>query len=374
MKDSTADRGRVLAYRYAAHDLAPGGGRGDTVLATGLQDYPPGRTAVPALRLRTGTAEPGASAVLVHSIRGAMHLHRAADLAPLAAALRIEDGRDLPPQAIGPFGTVLAGAGITFGAALDEVAAAMREAVAGGGTPTKGELSGTVSPRVDRPLAPWCKGCGVHHVQDMLFRMATLQAGLLIEVDDGIPSRFRLRAAAEPFEPGDPADARAGLVRAFLATSGPSHPAQLASWLACTPAAARRWWDLVADELVPVTVDGGKYWTHADHQEALKAAPAPAGVRLLPPYDPVTELADRKLLVPDDAHRKQVWRTAANPGVLLVDGEIAGVWRQRRARGRLSLRIEPFTELSAGRRRAAEADAAVIADHAGASGADLSFV
>jgi hypothetical protein len=302
-----------------------------------------------------------------------MHLHRAADLAPLAAALRVEDVRDLPPQAIGPFGADLAAAGIAFGAALDEVAAAMREAVAGGGTPTKGELSGTVSPRVDRRLAPWCEGCGVHHVHDKLFRMATLQAGLLIEVDDGIPSRFRFRAAAGPPEPVDPADARAALVRAFLAASGPSRPAALASWLACTPAAARRWWDLVADELVPVTVDGGAYWTHAGHREALDAAPAPDGVRLLPPYDPVTELADRTLLIPDAAHRKQVWRTAANPGVLLVDGEIAGVWRQRRARGRLSLRVEPFAELPARRRRAAEADAAVIADHAGTAGADLSF-
>ncbi|MFC5752272.1 DNA glycosylase AlkZ-like family protein [Actinomadura rugatobispora] len=370
---SAVDRAQVLAYRYTAHDLAPGGGRGDTVLATGLQDYPPGRTAVPALRLRTGTADPsGPSTVLVHSIRGAMHLHRAADLARLAAALRVEDGRDLPPQAIGPFGAELAGAGIAFGAALDEVAAAMREAVAGGGSPTKGELSGTVSPRVAAPLAPWCEGCGVHHVQDKLFRMATLQAGLVIEVDHDLPSRFRFRAA-EPFEPADPADARAALVRAFLATSGPSRPAQLASWLAFTPAAARRWWEPVAAELTPVTVDGAKYWTHADHQEALKSAPAPDGVRLLPPYDPVTEPADRELLVPDPAQRKQVWRTAANPGVLLVDGEISGVWRQRRSRGRLSLRVEPFTRLSARRRRAAEPDAAAIADPTGTAGADLAW-
>ena len=368
---STVGRAQVIAYRYAAHDLGPGGGDGGAVLATGLQDYPPGRTAVPALRLRTGTVPEG-PLVLVHSIRGALHLHRAADLPALAAALRVDDARDLPPQTAGPFAGSLADAGIAYGAALDEVAAAMREAVAEHGPLTKGELSAAVSPRVAEPLAPWCRRCGANHVQDLLFRLATLQAGLVFDVDEAEPGTSRFRAA-DPFTPADPAEARAELTRAFLTASGPSRPAQLASWLGLTPAAARRWWDLLADELTPVTVDGTGYRAHTDNLDALKAAPAPEGVRLLPPYDPVTELADRELLVPDAAHRKRVWRSVANPGVLLVDGEIAGVWRQKRSRGRLTLRVEPFTALPAARRTETERDATVLADHAGASGFDLAF-
>ncbi|TMQ89773.1 winged helix DNA-binding domain-containing protein, partial [Actinomadura soli] len=180
--DTAVSRAQVVAFRYAAHDLDPAApGNGGTVLATGLQDYPPGRSATLALRLRTSAPPPS---VLVHSIRGAMHLHHAADLPRLAAALRIEDVRDLPPQSIGPFGAELAGHGIAFGSALDEIAAAMRAAVVPDGRSlTKGELSGTVSPEVDRRLTPWCEGCGAAHVHDQLFRHATLQAGLAIEVD-----------------------------------------------------------------------------------------------------------------------------------------------------------------------------------------------
>ncbi|TDB73798.1 hypothetical protein E1264_41320, partial [Actinomadura sp. KC216] len=316
-------RAQVLAFRFAAHDLGPTTpGDGATVLATGLQDYPPGRSATLALRLRTSAPPP---TILVHSIRGAMHLHRAADLPRLAAALRIEDVQDLPPQSIGPFGAHLADQGITFDSALDEVAAAMRTAVT---RPlTKGELSGTVSPEVDRRLTPWCEGCGAAHVHDQLFRQATLQAGLAIEVDASAPSRFRYRPA-DPFPPADSRDSRATLVRDFLAAFGPARPAHLASWLAITPKAARRWWTLIADELRPVEVDGTKYWTHIDHLDRLQEPDTSLGPRLLPPYDPLTELADRPLLVPDATHRRTVWRPAANPGILLLDAEIAGTWRQ----------------------------------------------
>jgi winged helix DNA-binding protein len=346
----TLDRRHVLAYRYAAHDLGPGSGRGTTVLATGVQDYPPGKSALLALRLRTQTPPP---TVLVHSIRGAMHLHRPADLPRLAAALKFDDGRDLAKESIGPFGAELEAGGIAFGAALDEVAAAMRAAA--DRTPTKGELSALVRPQVDPKLAPWCAGCGADHVQDQLFRLATLQAGLVIVLD---PEGFRYRKAA-PVEPADQRQSRAELVRAFLATFGPARPAHLASWLGCTPAAARRWCD-----------QGTGLWTLDAHRGEV---PEPRGVRLLPPYDPITELADRALLVPDPAQRRKVWRPAANPGIVLVDGEIAGVWRQRRSRDRLTLRIEPFTELTARHRRAAEADAATIADHGRAPDVELVF-
>lgn len=137
--------------------------------------------------------------------------------------------------------------------------------------------------------------------------------------------------------------------------------------------AARRWWKPVEGELRPVEVDGAEYWTHADHVEALHTAPEPEGIRLLPPYDPFTELGDRRLLVPDPSRRKAVWRPAANPGLVLVDGEIAGVWRQRRGRDRLTLRVEAFGDLPTGLREAVRTDAATIADQTGAGTVDLDF-
>lgn len=362
-------RARVLAYRAAAHDLeAPG--TGAVVLAAGIQDYPSGRSTGLALRLRTGHA-PATATVLAHSVRGALHLHDADDLGLLMAALRIEDGGDFSKASMGPFGEELAADGLPFGTALDQTAAELRAAVADGNRPTKGELSGEVSPRVDPRIAPWCNGCGSTHVQDQLFRQATLQAGLVIELDPSSPSQFRYRPVDA--EPGDPDGSRAELVRRFLAAFGPATPTHLAGWLALKPAAVRHWWELVADELTPIRVEGRKLWLHTDDLDLFEHATEPTAARLLPPYDPITELADRPLLVGESDLRKLVWRAVANPGIVMLGGEIAGIWRQRRTRTTLALTVEPFAPLAARHRRALAKDADAIGAFTGADRVDLTF-
>lgn len=368
MPAQAIDRDRVLAYRAVVHDLgAPG--TGDVVLGVGLQDYPPGRSALPALTLRTGN-RPRSDLVLVHGVRGALHLHRACDLALLRGALHVADGRDWTRQTMATFGDELADAGLPFAAVLDEVAAAMATVMADGTPRTKGELSGAVSPVVDPRLTPWCGGCGAAHVQDMLFRLATLHAGLTVEVDLALASRFRFVRSGETTRAATDASC-AELVRRFLAAFGPAKPAHLAAWLALRPAAARRWWDLVGEELRPVQVAGMRLWTHADHLGLLHDAPPPRGVRLLPAYDPVTELADRELLVPDPDLRRKVWQAAANPGIVWVDGEIAGVWRARTRKDRLTVTVDPFAPLSRAQLQATEPDLEILARAAGQARAEL---
>ena len=365
------ERAPVLAWRALAQGLA--GPPGDSALDAGLQDYPPGRTARAALALRTGVT-PGADAVLVHSMRAALHLHRRADLALLAAALRIEDGRDLAIAGTGRFGVELAAEGLDYGRASDEVAAALTQVMADGRALTKGALSTAVSPMVDPRLVPWCPGCGVHHVQDALFRAATLQAGLVAEVD--APPSFRFARVGLPTGP-DRDTARAELVRRFLHLGGPARPAQLARWLSLTPRAARRWWDLVAAELTPVQVCGIAAWMlSADVDRAADGAGAAAAAssgwaRLLPPYDPWLELADRELMVPDAGARRSVWAAAANPGVLLVDGEVGGVWRHRSRGERLVITLTPLAAARTEWVPRVRADAELIAACWGAGEVEL---
>jgi hypothetical protein len=331
-------RAQVLAYRAAVAGLS---GPGD-VRAAGAQDHPVGMTARLAVALRGGGG--AGDGVLVHSVRAAMHLHRAGDLGLLAGALRIDDGATLAKQAIGPFGTEI-GAG--FGAAADEVAGVMRDVMADGVARTKGELSGAVSPRVAPPLAPWCGGCGVHHVQDALFRYATLQARLVAAAESATAFRYR-RAPAGGGRTVAVADARAELVRRFVHAAGPVRPAHLATWLSLTPAAARDWWAPVEPELSEVTADGRRGWVLAADVAMLEDPPEPDQLRLLGPYDPLTELADRELVLPDAAQRTQVWAAAANPGIVLHDGEIVATWRRRTTRGRLTLTVTPFGALPPG--------------------------
>jgi len=101
---------------------------------------------------------------------------------------------------------------------------------------------------------------------------------------------------------------------------------------------------------------------------ALAEGFTPAELRLLGPYDPLTELADRELLVPGGAQRKQVWAAVANPGVVLHDGEIVATWRRRGARGRLTLTVTPFGALPPGwaDTEGARADADIVARFFGA--------
>ena len=87
---------------------------------------------------------------------------------------------------------------------------------------------------------------------------------------------------------------------------------------------------------------------------------SPSGaVRLLPAFDPYVIGSARDvpaILSPEyktRVHRPQGWISP----VLLADGRIEGVWSHERARGQLSLTIEPFGDLSSGVREAAGAEA-----------------
>uniref|UniRef100_UPI0011577331 DNA glycosylase AlkZ-like family protein n=1 Tax=Mycobacterium hubeiense TaxID=1867256 RepID=UPI0011577331 len=158
-------RDQVLAYRAWVHDLEDPAQRISDcrVLDIGVQDTPPGTTAADAFRVRLppdAQADPSRSRalVLVHSLRGTMHVHRRRDLALLASALRVEDPRQLLRAAHGPFFSELSQHGIAVDAAFDEVAAAMRDVMSDRAVRTKGELSALVSRRVRAELTPWCGG------------------------------------------------------------------------------------------------------------------------------------------------------------------------------------------------------------------------
>lgn len=148
----------------------------------------------------------------------------------------------------------------------------------------------------------------------------------------------------------DAAAARSELLRRYLRCYGPSTPAEFANWLGVRVGDTDGWWPLLADELVEVDFAGRRAWLLAESVEALRSTSRADGVRLLPPGDPYTQQRDRETLI-DKAYHREVWRPIAAPGVLLADGEIAGIWRARKSGATLALSVELFTALS-GRQRA----------------------
>ena len=155
------------------------------------------------------------------------------------------------------------------------------------------------------------------------------------------------------------ADAALQLVRRFLHCYGPATPAALQSWLGACPAQAKRMWAAAAPEMQPVKLAGRTAWMLAQDVPALPdAAPGQPQLLLLGPHDPYLDVHsphEKALLLPAAALHKAVWQTVSNPGVLLKEGAIAGVWRQKAQGKSLSLSFTLFAPLSPAERACAVA-------------------
>jgi hypothetical protein len=105
-----------------------------------------------------------------------------------------------------------------------------------------------------------------------------------------------------------------------------------------------------------VDVEGRQAWVLAEDLDILRSPPSPRGLRLLPPHDPYTQARDRETLAAKQYHR-HVWTLVGDPGTVLADGQVAGVWRPRKSGRRLSIDVTLFTALT-GRQRTVLGDEA----------------
>jgi uncharacterized protein YcaQ len=148
-----------------------------------------------------------------------------------------------------------------------------------------------------------------------------------------------------PADEHDPQAALREIVRRYLGAYGPATREDLHRWWAfLTPAAAGR---LLAEVAEEVDVEGLRAYMLAEHvAEAQAAAPA-ATVRLLPAFDPYVAGAPRAGhgIFPVE-RRAEIYRQAGwlTP-VIVVDGVIAGVFRQERKGSRLEVALQPFARL-----------------------------
>ena len=96
-------------------------------------------------------------------------------------------------------------------------------------------------------------------------------------------------------------------------------------------------------------------------------------MRLLPPYDSYLDQRDRATLLPDKALHPRVWRPIGNPGVVLVDGQIVGLWRPRKKGKRLVVAVETVTPVSREARAEIEAEATLLAPYRDCTSAEVTF-
>jgi hypothetical protein len=347
------DRAQVLAYRIDALGLAERVKDRPAELAVldlGVQEYTPGSVQV-ALAARTSADLVDDRLITVWATRGAPHLHRRSDLESLMKALWPVSDADATARINSrqiPEGMKL---GIT---AFRVTAEAFRQVVTR--SMPRGEVSTEVSRRVPKELTYDCRVCKARHITGNVWQHSGLPGGVQVE------SRGR-DATLGPIEnfadiPSEN-DGVGALIKTYLRLLGPATPVEVAKYFGSAAAEMRKVWPAGLSE---VTVEGRKAWLPQGSVESLTSARPPRGVRFVPPMDALVQARDRDLLVPERALQKEIWRTLGNPGVLLVDGEISGVWRAKMAgRKRVDLAVTSFRSLTTKDHKAIEAEAEHVA-------------
>ena len=326
-------RRQVLGLRLRAQQLDREAG---TVADTALLDIGVQDTgadgALWALELRGVDHPPPGSLTTVWTIRGAPHVYRRTDLPAVAAATAPFSDADAGKR-IYDASKPLKAAGIPNLAALDAVAAAMRSIVTE--PMVKGEMSTRLTAVMDEPYLRFCRPCDAVHLYEMPFRLAVLRAGLELEPGTSPPVLRPVPGLA----PADEVPDRLDVVRAYLRLLGPATPQHVAGYLdAPVKDVTARW----PDDATEVSVDGERRWLLADDVGRLDDAPREV-TRLLAPFDLYLQARDRSLLVPDQDRAKDLWRTLGRPGGVLVDGEIVGTWRARKAGSGVTVSVDLWT-------------------------------
>jgi len=229
-------------------------------------------------------------------------------------------------------------AGIPVLDALDRIAEEMRSIVV---EPTaKGDLSGELHRRLPAPFQRFCRPCDTVHVYEQPFRLAALRGGLELTPGTSPPVLRRIpgwRGMAARVERSlDP-------VRAVLRLLSPATPKQVATYLDAPVKDVREHWP---EDVRRVTVEGESRDILVSDAEALSSPADVSGViRLLGPFDLFLQGRDRELVVPDEAHRKDLWRILGRPGGVLVGHEIHGTWRPRASGKKLRLAVNAWSPL-----------------------------
>jgi hypothetical protein len=361
---ASVTRSQVLSFRMRAQQLdrdhlEPVELDDSAVLDIGVQDTgPDGAGWALANRGVDTSSLSDNQLVMAWTIRGAPHVYRRADLPLVAAAVAPFSETDAGKR-IFDAAKPLKAAGIGNLAALDAVAAAMRSVVTA--PMSKGAVSTAMTALMDPPYLRFCRSCGATHLYEMPFRLAALRAGLELEPGTSPPVLRRvpnLEAKAGPTQTAPTQTSqRYDVVRAYLRLLGPATPKQVAGYLDASVRDVTACWP---GDAVEVSVEGEPRWVLSADALPLTAEQVRT-TRLLGPYDLFLQAKDRPLLVDDPARAKALWPVLGRPGAVLVDGEIAGMWRPRKSGKAFRVQVELWSKASTSVRAAVSGQAERLA-------------
>jgi hypothetical protein len=161
----------------------------------------------------------------------------------------------------------------------------------------------------------------------------------------------RFVAVAEP-ESHDPTEARAAMIRRYLAAFGPATRRDVVAWSMMSVPQVQRALDRL--ELRRFRDESGRELLDVP-RAPLPDPERPAPVRFLPKWDNLLlAFADRTRVLPEEYRRVVIKQNGDVAQTFLVDGFVAGTWRAENGR----VTVEPFARLSAAVRREVTDEAA----------------
>jgi hypothetical protein len=145
----------------------------------------------------------------------------------------------------------------------------------------------------------------------------------------------------------DPDEALVEVARRYLRAYGPATKQDFTRWWGSWSGVGTAAWAGLAQELVPVSIEGTRADVLESDLEVVTRQPLAAPVQLLPAFDPYLMGHATRHHLFEAAHASKVSRTAGwISAVVLVDGQVAGTWTHEIVKETLRLTFAPFRRLS----------------------------
>ncbi len=160
----------------------------------------------------------------------------------------------------------------------------------------------------------------------------------------------------------DTQEAQKTILQRYLSTYAPATREDFARWWGIQPAPAKKWFALLADELEEVNVEGTKALMLKSDATHVSTFSKPDTVRLLPNFDVYAlSMHYHSRYLRNKALEAKVYRTSGwvSP-VVLVNGQIKGVWEYEEKRAKTTVSVELFMPQPAHIMQQIEAEAKLL--------------
>ena len=267
--------------------------------------------------------------VKTSAMRLTLHLIPAADLAMIVAALR-----PMSMASLERWHTRVGAKPDEVGALVDSIMDALSD-----GPRTQQELIARARKKAGKGMRAWLDNSWG------ALRPAVIDGLIVYGPPRGRATTF---VRVDQWLPKQPAvgvdEARAELLRRFLAAFGPAGAHDFAKWSGLKTSDARLVAESLRDEIVQVSVDGAPGWIRRADVRALKDSELdPSAIRLLGPFDSFLLAHATKEHLVEPKHYARVYRPQGwiSP-VVLRGGAIVGVWFPTTKGQRVTLGVEVF--------------------------------